>query len=565
MNKKLAFSVIISAIAVIKMGLAQAPTFYLNSRGEDIVERWELKRGKHFKGISTHIKPFSRSRVTTDESWKALWDSIPGSRSAVDRYQLRQLAGLNRPYMQDLGTANDLPQRQKGIWNTFYESRRHLFSYNKHEDDGTGFSLYANPVLGLHLHRSQEGEGWLYRNTRGVAVRGDVDQALGFQFYLSENQTTQPGYVDQYASDYGVLPGQGFVKRDGETYDFFNASGSITFEASEHIHFQFGHGNHFIGEGYRSLLLSDFGPNYLFLRARTQVGPIDYQNIFTKMTGADIGDPPYSQKYGAFHHLSLDITPALELGFFEGVIFNRSDEKGFRPNYLNPIIFYRYVDHQLGSPDNLLVGMNADYLPFNNFQVYGQFILDEFKISEIRAGDGWWGNKFGYQLGARYVDFLGINQLDVGLEYNQARPYLYSQKAGDKYTQFRQPLAHPLGANFREGLLRIRYQPFKRWRFRLTTGLARYGADTNGSNWGGNPRLSYNTREQDYNNKVAQGAQTTRQWAKLTLGYEPFPNLMLQLRARYREQVSEHPSLEQSSFYVGTGLQYHFNRKAPLF
>ena len=565
MNKKQVVAIIAFCLSFWTQSAGQAPTFFLNSRAEQIVERWELKRGKHLKGISTHLKPFSRARVTTDKSWNTFWDSLPGRRSKVDRYQLRMLAGLNRPYMTDLGEANGLPERQDGVFGAFYESRRHFFSHENHKPDGSGFSLYANPVLGLNLHRSFEGEGWLYRNTRAVNIRGDVDQTLGFQFYLSENQTTQPGYVDEYSAEHKVMPGQGFVKRDGEVYDFFNASGSITFEASQHIHFQFGHGNHFIGEGYRSMLLSDFGPNYLFLRARTQVGPLDYQNIFTQFTGEDIGEPPYSEKYGAFHHLSLDITPSLELGFFEAVIFQRDNNRGFRLNYFNPIILYRYVDHQLGSPDNVLVGMNADYLPFRDFQVYGQFILDEFKISEIRAGDGWWGNKFGWQLGARYVDVLGINQLDIGLEYNQARPYLYSQRGSDRYTQFRQPLAHPIGANFREGLFRVRYQPFKRWRFRLMTGLARYGADTNGTNWGGNPRLSYNSRERDFNNSIGQGAKTTRQWLKFTVGYEPFPNLMLQLRARYRQQLSDHPSLEQSSFFVGTGLHYHFAHKAPMF
>lgn len=565
MNKKACIVTALLFIGLAAKGWAQAPTFFLNSREESIVERWELKRGKHLKGISTHLKPFSRGRVTTDEPWNAFWDSLPEPRSAVDRYQLRQLAGLNRPYMSDLGAATNLPDRQSGIFGTFYRSRRHLYSYKRHEADGTGFSIYANPVLGLRLHQSLEDEGTLYRNTRGVAVRGDVDQTLGFQFYLTENQTTQPGYVDDFAAKHKVMPGQGFVKRDGEVYDFFNASGSITFEASEHIHFQFGHGNHFIGEGERSLLLSDFGPNYLFLRARAQVGPLDYQSIFTQFTGEDISDPPFSEKYGAFHHLSLDITPSFELGLFEGVIFKRADNQGFRLNYLNPVIFYRYVDHQLGSPDNVLVGMNADYMPGRNLQFYGQFILDEFKISEIRAGNGWWANKYGFQLGTRYVDFLGINQLDVGLEYNQARPYLYSQRGGDRYTQFRQPLAHPLGANFREGLLRIRYQPFKRWHVKILTGLAGYGADTNGTNFGGNPRLSYNTREQDFNNEVAQGAKTTRQWAQFTVGYEPFPNLMLQFRARFRQQVSDHKSLEQSSFFIGTGLEYHFSHNQPLF
>lgn len=563
MNKR--YLLLAGAFLFAFKGYTQAPTFFLNSRAERIIERWELKRGEHLKGISTHLKPFSRARVTTSQSWQTYWDTLSDPLSAVDRYQLRQLAGLNRPYMPGIAGQNNLPERKEGILGTFYESRRHLYSFAQHQQDGSGFSLYANPVLGLNLHQSAEGEGVLYRNTRGVRIRGDVDQKLGFQFYLSENQATFPQYIDEYASEYGVIPNQGFTKRNGETFDFFNGSGAITFAASKHIHLQFGHGDHFIGEGHRSLLKSDFGPNYLYLRGRAQFGPVDYQSVFTRFTGQDISEPPYDEKYGAFHHLSLDITPSLELGLFESVIFRGGNEKGFRPQYLNPVIFYRYVDHQMGSPDNLLVGANVDYMPVPGLQVYGQFILDEFKISEIRAGDGWWANKFGWQLGTRYLDALGVNQLDFGLEYNQARPYLYSQKGGDNYTHYNQPIAHPLGANFREGIVSLRYQPFNRWRLRLLGGIAWYGADTNGTNWGRDPRISYDSREQDYGNSIGQGAKTRRQWLQGTVGYEPFPNLMLQARARYREQSSDQPSLNQRFFYVGVGLQYHFTRQPDLF
>ena len=37
-------------------------------------------------------------------------------------------------------------------------------------------------------------------------------------------------------------------------------------------------------------------------------------------------------------------------------------------------------------------------------------MLDEFLIAEIKANNGWWANKWGIQLGAKYVDAFSIKQ-----------------------------------------------------------------------------------------------------------------------------------------------------------
>ena len=37
-------------------------------------------------------------------------------------------------------------------------------------------------------------------------------------------------------------------------------------------------------------------------------------------------------------------------------------------------------------------------------------------LSEVKAGNGWWGNKYGLQLGAKYIDAFSIKNLDLQLE-----------------------------------------------------------------------------------------------------------------------------------------------------
>ena len=98
------------------------------------------------------------------------------------------------------------------------------------------------------------------------------------------------------------------------------------------------------------------------------------------------------------------------------------------------------------------------------FQLYGQLLLDEFFLKEVRAGNGWWANKFGVQMGGKYIDVFSVKNLDLQGEMNLVRPFTYSHSDSvSNYTHYNQPLAHPLGANFMEAIGSYRYQPHPKW------------------------------------------------------------------------------------------------------
>src|SRR6185369_7292398 len=112
----------------------------------------------------------------------------------------------------------------------------------------------------------------------------------------------------------------------------------------------------------------------------------------------------------------------------------------FEFGYLNPIIFYRSIELSNGSFDNSLAGLDAKVNVAKSFQFYGQFCLDEFLLSEIKKNRGWWANKWGIQIGAKYVDAFGIKNLDLQLEHNRVRPFTYSHTDSvANYTHYNQP------------------------------------------------------------------------------------------------------------------------------
>jgi len=374
-----------------------------------------------------------------------------------------------------------------------------------------------------------------------------------------------------FRNTWGAYPGAHLTKgfKDGGI-DFLQARGYFTFSPVKPIRIQFGQDRNFIGNGIRSLLLSDFATDYLFLKINTKVWRFNYQNLFMQLTDrygyvtGNTDSRPYPAKYIAMHYLSIDLFKNLNIGFFESVTFhdNNKDGRGFDINYLNPIIFYRSIEHQRGDADKMMVGLNINYLPFKGVQLYGQFALNEFRISDLRAGNGHAANKFAYQLGLYYVDAIGIPNLDFRIEYNRIRPYMYAhythqydQWPVNSYSHYNQPLAHPLGANLSELLLRIDAQPWPRLTARLNMIYTNYGTDSTGSNWGGNIFLDYRDYEQEYDNTVGQGVSTQLLIAEALLSYQVRHNLFIDLNLRYRDLQSDINTRTTNYLYIGTALR----------
>jgi hypothetical protein len=345
------------------------------------------------------------------------------------------------------------------------------------------------------------------------------------------------------------------------------SQGYIGINATKFIGVQFGHGRHFIGDGHRSLLLSDFSNNYFYLKLNTRIWKINYQNIFAELTQdhANIANDVFKKKYMATHYLSVNVLKNLNVGLFESVIFAR--DNAFEVQYLNPLILYRTVEQMLGSPDNVIMGMNWRWDFLNRFSLYGQVLLDEFVFSKVfaRKGDpeaGWWANKQGIQAGLKYIDVAGVKGLDLQMEFNTVRPYTYSfRDSTANYTHYNQPLAHQMGANFREFIGILRYQPIKGLHLRGQLNFSTYGLDTLGSNWGGNIHLPYTTYEREYGNVTSQGVKTSLLFGQFTASYMVFHNFFVDLNAIYRRQDSVLDALDNKSLIFSLGMRWNMTAR----
>ena len=221
----------------------------------------------------------------------------------------------------------------------------------------------------------------------------------------------------------------------------------------------------------------------------------------------------------------------------------------------------------MGDPDNAFVGADFKWNLLNRFQLYGQLILDEWLFENL-SNRGNWRNKNGVQLGAKYIDVAGISNLDLQLEFNTVRPYTYTHYRNVEYTNYQhynQPLAHPLGANFREIIAIVRYQPIPKLNLTLKGISIRTGEDNEGENWGGNIFLDYNTRQQDENNSVGQGIATTINFLDFTASYQVRHNLFLDFKQIIRQKSSDDPTRELNSSLTNVGVRWNIPQRINEF
>jgi hypothetical protein len=320
---------------------------------------------------------------------------------------------------------------------------------------------------------------------------------------------------------------------------FYNAEFLMAYRANKFFTFIGGYGKNFFGEGYRSMLLSDNMSAHPFFKIETSFSSIKYVNLYSFWK--DNTTNPFDRKQdisklNTTHYLSWNITKDFNLSIFETVVFQTKDtlvNRGFDMNYINPIVFYRPVEYGLGSSDNVLLGMNMSYKINDHHNVYSQFILDEFLLSEIQAQSRWWANKYGWQLGYKSDSFFK-DSLFFQIEFNGARPFTYSHKSSiHSYGSLNAAAAHPIGANFME-LLQITSYSSKKHRFTNKITFATYGVDPADSlSFGTNIFKSYSLRPGDYDQFLFQGDRNNVLNENFIYEYALFPEINLYVLAQY--------------------------------
>lgn len=334
--------------------------------------------------------------------------------------------------------------------------------------DTSDFQVTINPLFLLEAGTDSKADekDVLIQNTRGFQVRGTWKNKLTFTASFYENQAKYPDYLNRFIIVNGVVPGQGRVKnfKDGG-YDFAMASARINYIPNNHLMISIGQDKNFIGEGYRSLLLSDNSFNYPFISSQVNFfdRKLNYMSMIAglqdlvRVDGFAQTENIFQRKTASYHFLEYNPLPSLRIGLFEStVLVDAMARQGNGPrvkanySFLNPIIGLNSLIN--GKNDELvhsIQGVNLSFRPLNTMLVYGQLAFNELDLSNAAI-----------QIGAI---FSGIEGLLWRGEWNHSGTNVIgSTIESASQSHYNQFLGHAYGERFSEVLMLLNYK-YKRF------------------------------------------------------------------------------------------------------
>lgn len=311
----------------------------------------------------------------------------------------------------------------------FSDKEKYLYRWR---DDSSLSDFYVNGIATLELRRREQfNPASVVLGVMGGRFFGTMSGHVGYFLEATNGQSFGDSSVA--LEDPQISKNRNYISYSRNNFDFTSAeltynqdwfTGKIAREAIA------------LGGSYQgdNVTLSPNVPYTDFLSLQAKVGVVRYQAIVASLLGEarfSEGFDTISQhevgshvnidsKYLTAHNLTFFIGDDVELGFTDMVIYSRR----FDLAYLNPFSFLKSVEHSLNDRDNGLLGAHFRARIVPGVEVRGQVLMDDVLAGGI--GKGYWSNKFAWQAGAMWAAPLGLNDVDLMVEWTRIEPYTYS-------------------------------------------------------------------------------------------------------------------------------------------
>ena len=355
----------------------------------------------------------------------------------------------------------------------YYDFAEVLFKKHLLEVKSKDCFLTISPLVDFSLGRDliDTNSINLFQNTRGILIEGDLFKNFSFSTSFFENQSRLSSYEQLFINERGEFRpnGNGYAQENGSIsggtrtkpfktngYDYAYAIGNIIYSPHKKIDLIAGNNQHFIGSGYRSMLLSDnssyspyfrldyylskrFSFNYLRSRHLNLVR----KKIFNTVEGY------YQPKGLGVNYLTYYISNKINLSLFDGTIWSMGDSlqtKAVNPLFYNP---FPFVSSMLkDSTCYAIQGLNLNWVFTPKIRSYGQFAIGNLDSKQLA-----------FQLGVRLFDLFHLKNSMIQIEFNSATKKMYQSKFSRlNYSNFNLPLSHTKGNAFNELVIRFNWE-----------------------------------------------------------------------------------------------------------
>ncbi|MGQ9804883.1 MAG: capsule assembly Wzi family protein [Chlorobiales bacterium] len=230
--------------------------------------------------------------------------------------------------------------------------------------------------------------------------------------------------------------------------------------------------------------------------------------------------------------------------------------------YLNPFQFYKFAEHSLQDRDNVAMFFDIQTHFLKNIEFQASFFLDEnLDFTNLNSER----NKYAFQVGVFWYEFLTLKNLSFIAEYTRVRPYTYTHfDSRNSYSAWGVGLGHPIGANADEVYLKLAYNPTDWIRPSIEFRKRRKGnniVDENGvliRNVGGDLLRPYETFQVDPIAPFLDGDRVHSNILAFNLRVEPVRNWVFEIRAvHYQMQfISQNRTASENFFTLRLSAEY---------
>ena len=555
------FMLIVFLLSPVKAKSVYVP---INHWVYDYLERMEAKRV--VKGLHNSTKPMTREAIV---GYLAQIDSYIKAGEMLNDVEIQQYKFLVKEFEEEfketglegsgeyrsrLTRIKDDTFLHRIIPDFIYGNGRDFFSYSYKD-----FSVYFDPILRRgYVYEDTDSLSGSYRShkfTNGVKLWGRIGDYVAF--YIDARDNKEWG-TEQYPPGNYTLPGLGFVRATSPDYIYHDETDAYLTAGTDHVSVTYGKFENSWGNGRTgNLILGNAATTYDQFKIDVSYKYFHFTSLYAYLIDyKDFkGDSLQERKYMAGHRLEFSPWNWIDIGLSETVVFKG---RSFEPSYANPFMFLRSAEHYLGSPDNMLMGLDIKLIPFKNVILNGELLIDDLTTGKL--GTGWYGNKIGYMIGAFIAEPMGMGNLDMWIEYTRIEPYVYSHINSLTYSHYATGLGHPSGPNSDMLVLQINYRP--QWRLLLNSRYYRYrhGDNASGMNVGGDIDAPFGMNSDEYPEFLG-GLRRDKQGICISATYEIFRWCYLKVNyshafASYDKELGESERVNKNVVGISLGLNY---------
>jgi len=427
-------------------------------------------------------------------------------------------------------------------YNPFSEKEKFIYAYS--DPSHLSFFLKAHLNFGSYILNDMRPSNFI---EIGGRFYGSLSRLVGFELDAKNGRI-----IGDKASALRIheLSYNFKLNEKPETRNFDRGYGYLSLE-TPYVDFKIGRDRQLLGYGFNKLILSDYPPDferinfniyYKSLSFEYLHGWLQKQSEHPLARGRVYFDEPNENKYFVYHRLSFSPLKNVKIGFGESVIYLRTSPQ---IDYLNPLNFYKSIEHRLGDKDNALLFFDLEIIPLSNVRFYSTYLIDDIDFSKI--GTKWYGNKTAFNFGINYYNVISELPISFLFEYTRIEPYTFTHHLVERnYTNLGYSLATEQPPNSYRIDYGINFAPNPKFEILAIYSFTKWGKNFLSNNKiinvGGDINFGKRLEDSDYVSFLDGNVETINN-LKIFTYYELIRNIKFSAMFNYTKSSNKNSSL----------------------